>query len=249
MKVALAVNQICEDINSNLKTIKKMIGEATDHNCDLILFPEAAITGLINNDNPEHDLSLGELISGDITNQLCEIAIKNSINIVIGMLEREEKKLYDTAIFITSDGKISLKYRRISSGWHGEKADPNIYCQGHTIQILETKFGKFAILICGDLFDEKIIKKVKILKPNYILFLMARNFEDNSYDQERWDKEEKNEYVKQMKKIGAATFMVNYFDNGSLNDFSFGGAMAVSKAGNIISELPLGREGILFVEL
>ena len=51
MKVALVVNQITEDIDSNLKSISKLIQQVDS--CDLVLLPEAAITGLINNDTPK----------------------------------------------------------------------------------------------------------------------------------------------------------------------------------------------------
>ena len=50
MKVALVVNKITEDIDSNLKSISKLIQQVDS--CDLVLLPEAAITGLINNDTP-----------------------------------------------------------------------------------------------------------------------------------------------------------------------------------------------------
>lgn len=247
MKVALVVNQITEDIDSNLKSISKLIQQVDS--CDLVLLPEAAITGLINNDTPKYDLLLGQPIPGQITDQLGLIASKNSINIVIGMLEREEKRLYDTAIFITSDGQISLKYRRITSGWYGKNVDSKIYRQGNEIPVLETKFGRFAIFICGDLFEEELIEKIKELEPDWLLFPFARSFDDHSWNQERWDKEEKHKYAKQVRKAGVTTFMVNYLGNEKMNDYSFGGAMVVSKDGNIISDFPLGKEGILFIEL
>ena len=81
MKVALVVNKITEDVDSNLKSISKLIQQVDS--CDLVLLPEAAITGLINNDTPKYDLLLGQPIPGQITNQLGLIASKNSMNIVI----------------------------------------------------------------------------------------------------------------------------------------------------------------------
>lgn len=67
MKVALIINRVTYDIETNLSTIKRMSNEATDAGVDLILFPEAALTGLINNDDPSHDLPLGQIIPGPIT--------------------------------------------------------------------------------------------------------------------------------------------------------------------------------------
>jgi len=43
--------------------------------------------------------------------------------------------------------------------------------------------------------------------------------------------------------------MVNYLASAELEDKNFGGAMIVLPSGQIRSELPIGKEGILYVEL
>jgi len=52
MKVALAVNHVTPNIDKNMSEILQMIDDAAEAKADLILFPEAAPTGLINNDTP-----------------------------------------------------------------------------------------------------------------------------------------------------------------------------------------------------
>jgi hypothetical protein len=39
-----------------------------------VVFPEAGLTGLINNDDPAHDLPLGREISGAVTDRLAPLA-------------------------------------------------------------------------------------------------------------------------------------------------------------------------------
>jgi len=43
--------------------------------------------------------------------------------------------------------------------------------------------------------------------------------------------------------------MVNYLASEELEDKNFGGAMVVLPSGEILSELPIGKEGILYVDL
>lgn len=248
MKVALAVNYVANNIENNIKNIFKAINEATRNNANLILFPEAAITGLINNDIPEHDLPLGVPIPGEFTQTLIKISKENNIYIGIGLLELEEKRLYDSAILISPDQGIILKYRRITSGWHGKKVNSEIYCEGIDIKKVKTPFGSFAFLICGDLFDDKLVYRIKKMKVDYLLYPFARCFFDGSYNQKMWD-EEKLEYVNQIEKAGTTTFMVNYLAKKEFDGGSFGGAMVVSGNKNIICEMPIGRQGILYVEL
>jgi len=62
MKIALAVTQIDSHIDANVRQIKRSVAEVAANGVDLVLFPESAVTGLINNDDPQHDLPLGQPI-------------------------------------------------------------------------------------------------------------------------------------------------------------------------------------------
>ncbi len=249
MKVALVVNRVTKDTHTNLLSIMDNTHKAADRGVDLILYPEAALTGLINNDDPDHDLLLGEPIPGPLTNTLSKVARERSIYISMGIIEREKSKLYDSAVLIDSKGEIVLKYRRIDPHWHGERADPEVYRQGKELRKAKTTLGEFSYLICGDLFDDGLINRLRRLRPEWLLFPFARCFEDGSYDQKRWDTEEKPEYINRVEQAGVTTFMVNYIADKENAGGSFGGAMVVSSTGEIIEEFPIGIEGILYVDL
>lgn len=247
MKVILMVNHVTENVEANFRYIVNVIHKCAD-DVDLVLFPEAAITGLINNDDPFHDLVLGSPIPGEFTDVLCEIAREREIHVGIGILERKGNKLYDSAILITPGGKIALIYRRMTPGWHGKKADPRVYCQGNEIRKVRTTLGTFAFLICGDLFSDEAIAKIQELRPDWILFPFARCFADGIYDQKRWE-EEKRIYVERVKLAGSTTLMVNYLADKELDGGSFGGAIVVSPIGEIVAEMPIGKEGMLYAEI
>ena len=249
MRAALAVNRVTADHRRNLAEILDTIDEAAHNKADLILFPEAAVTGLVNNDAPAHDLQLGQEIPGAVTDQLARRSRDRGVWTAIGLLECEEGKLYDAAVMIAPDGDIKLKYRRIQPQWHGRDADPLTYCQGTDVAKVDTPLGSFAFLICGDLFDDAIIRRVKDAKPDWVLFPFARCFDDGSYDQERWDKQERAEYVRRVGLVGITTLMTNYVADQQLSGGAFGGALVVSGDGTIQDSLPLGKVGLLEVTL
>jgi len=250
MKVALAVNRVTADPRRNLDEILMMINQATQENADLILFPEAALTGLINNDDADHDLPLGQTIPGAITVQLAHRSRSACIWTAIGLLERDGNTLYDTAILIAPDGEIKLKYRRIQPQWHGRNADPQVYRQGTEVTKIDTPLGSFAFLVCGDLFDDEIAARVKALHPDWVLFPFARCFDDGSlYDQARWDNEEQVVYAERVKRIGVTTLMTNYVAEKSLLGGAFGGAFVIAGDGNIQASFPLGKQGLLTVTM
>lgn len=246
MKIALVVNPVGPDRKSNLAGIIGLIEKAGEHRAQLVLFPEAALTSLVNDDDPEHDLPLGETTHGPAIRELCKLSRRELIWLGIGFLERARNRLYDSAVLINPCGKIALKYRRVSPGWHGNDADPLFYRQGRDVPVAETPFGRTGFLICGDLFDDGIVVKLREKRPRVVLFPFARSFEDGRWDLKRWEKEEKRAYAERAKQLGATILMVNYL---SSIDGSFGGAMVVSPEGEITHQLPPGVSGILIGEV
>jgi predicted amidohydrolase len=249
MKAALAVNLVTPNSGANLAAILDMIAEAAGQGAELILFPEAALTGLINDDDPAQDLSLGEEIPGEVTRQLAVHCHEWNIWLAIGLLEREEGCLYDTAILIAPDGEIKLKYRRISKGWHGHLADAAVYGHGSEIPAVQTPFGSLAFLLCGDLFDDGLLERARQLQPDWLLFPFARNFADCAINQKRWDEEEMPAYAQRVRMLDVPTLMSNYLAVSVLEDGSFGGAWLVDANGQIQASLPLGQAGLLVVDL
>jgi len=251
MKAALVVNSVLPDREANLASILAMASEAADKGVDLVVFPEAALTGLINNEHPARDLPLGEPIPGPATEKLSAFTRARGVWLAIGMLERDGERLYDSAVLLSPDGAIALKYRRIQPQWHGRNADPFVYCQGTELPKADTPLGSFVFLICGDLFDDAIVQRARDLRPDWLLFPFARCFSDGSHNQERWDREEAPQYAQRVRRVGCTAFMTSYLSGEGLheNGLSFGGAMVVSGDGTIVETFPLGRMGMLVVDV
>lgn len=249
MKAALAVNLVTPNAAANLSVILDRIADATGQGADLVLFPEAALTGLINADNPKQDLLLGQEIPGEVTRQLSVQCQDYHIWLAIGLLEREVNSLYDSAVLIGSDGDIKLKHRRISKGWHGPQAEAAVCGHRNEISTFQTPFGSLVFLLCGDLFDDEILERVRQNHPDWLLFPFARNFPDYTIDQVRWDQQEMPEYVHRVGMVGVATLMANYLAVPELEDGSYGGAWVVKATGEIQDSLPLGEVGMLVVGL
>jgi hypothetical protein len=88
------------------------------------------------------------------------------------------------------------------------------------------------------------------LDADWLLFPFARCFSDGAVDQNRWDTQELPEYVQRVKMAQTPALMVNYLaDNRLHDDNSFGGAFLVSAKGEVLASHPLGKEGMLIVEL
>ncbi len=150
------------------KTVEKacaLISEASRKGAKLVVFSEVFISGypdwvwLVPNSNR---VILDELyhllienavtIPDQSTRQLCQAAKKAGVNVVIGIHERNAEasnaSLYNTSLYIRSDGQILGKHRKlIPTGgerliWAGG--------DGSTLKAFDTSVGKLGGLICWE---------------------------------------------------------------------------------------------------
>lgn len=252
MKAALAVpmQSLGWTVEETIAQIEATVPAAAQNGAQLVLFPELAATPGDNNDNPEHDLPLGQPIPGEVTDRLRGMARAHGLYIGIGMLEREHDSLYDAAVLLGPAGEIALKYRRMQPQWHGRHADPDVYREGREMVTASTQIGRCCFALCGDLFEVEIARRIRENSPDYVLWLVARNFSDGSFSQERWDRDEEPEYVAAGASTGAITLMVNRLVAPTSSDYpSFGGALVISPRGEVTARLPLATPGTLYVDV
>lgn len=249
MKAALVVHRVTGDVAANVARMLSAADKAARHGVRLILFAEMASTGFINSGDPRRDREIAETVPGPVTGRLGVAARERGVWIGVGIFERDGLALYDSAILIDPSGTVQLIYRRAQPNWRTKDADPDVYRLGDGVRAAETPFGRVAFLLCGDLFDDAVVDQLKAAGPDLLLFPFARCFDDGSYDQGRWDSDELPHYLPRVRRAGVTTLMANYVAAPEFDGGSFGGAMHVAPEGALLSALPLGRDGILFVDL
>lgn len=241
-KVALVSLLVTSDTRRNFSAMADAVEKASVEGCQLVCFPECALTGLIESKDYESDIELAVEIPGDTTDEIGVLATTHNLYIATGILERDHEQIYDTAILIDSKGEIRLKYRRINPKWHVSNAPENLYVQGTTLNTASTRFGEIAFAICGDMFDDTVVRMIQRTTPDYLIVPLSRSFAD--YSQDWWEKEEKWEYVRQVAEIGIVSFLVNSFESEARWP-SFGGSLVVSSDGRIIAETRTGEPSFL----
>jgi len=167
-KVAAA--QLAPVFLNKEKTVEKAcaaIAEAASQGAELIVFPEAFISGypdwvwlIPNSKGAELNALYQKLVENavsvpdDATAELCKAAKEAKVNVVIGMNERNTEtsnaSLYNSMLFINEKGEILGKHRKlIPTG--GERL---IWAQGDgsTFEAYDTSVGKLGGLICWENF-------------------------------------------------------------------------------------------------
>lgn len=251
MRVALGIPQVELNRQDTLSGLMQMTEDAADVDAEMVVFSEAAITGLVNTGNPDYDLSLGQSIPGTASEALCQLAARRQIWLATGLFERNEDRLYDTAILIGPDGVIRLRYRRIDPRWHHWHNRPcpiPIYAQGDEVPTASTPIGNAAFLLCGDLFNNTCLSRVKALDLDWLLFPMARGFDEDVADMAMWHRQEKYLYAGRAREAGVNMMLVNQLTDDEMGGY-FGGALFVSRSGGILAEYPLKQEGMLVINI
>lgn len=127
----------------NLKAFGALVDQAGAQKADIVCLPEGVtIVGTQHN-----YVSASETIPGPTTKYLGEVARRNNLYIVAGILEKEGDVVYNTAVLIDREGKVAGKYRKTSLP--REEIDGGI-TPGNSFPVFDTDFGRIGIMICWD---------------------------------------------------------------------------------------------------
>ncbi len=223
--------------SANLRHFRQRLEDVSPYQPDVICLPECAFTGYL---YEEQDFQrFAESIPGQTTEMISSLAKEYRCYICFGMLEKTDKGVYDSAVLINKAGEIVLLHRKL--------VEQPPFLNGDQVKTVETEFGCFSILLCGDLFHDDV--KAKIEKPLNALFMpMSRSFDEKSPNIERWINTERQMYLNEVKKVSVPTFLVNSLEN-AVPEGSFGGAMIVSSNGEVLAESEHGTAKALLFDL
>ena len=165
--VRLAICQILvidSDREGNFRRIEDALEQAQSQHAQIAVFPESSILGW---ENPDAH-RLAEPIPGQDSERIAALARKYGLMIAIGLDEKAGDRLYDSAILVDNTGKLLWRHRKINV--LPELMTPP-YAQGRPedIGVVDTEFGRIAVLICADTFTDAFAERLKALKPDLML--------------------------------------------------------------------------------
>lgn len=127
----------------NIQRAKLRIEEAVDKGAQVILLPEAMDLGWT---DPSALYEAQPVPGGTTSDFLSEMARKNRIYICSGMIEKEGRKVYNSAALYNQGGELILKHRKI----HELDIGHPYYSPGERLNVIETEYGTFGLMICAD---------------------------------------------------------------------------------------------------
>lgn len=242
MKIGLASKEfINKDIEKNTNTIIETMIEAKENNAHMICFGEAFLQGFDSLSwNYEKDKEMAFSLSSLPIKILCNYAKKIGICVSFGYIENYKGLLYCSYMTINENGEIINNFRRVSPGWKESYADPTHYKEGTTFSTFKYKDLTFSVGLCGDFWHEKNIDMVSKIKKDIVLWPLFVDFNIQEFESQY-----KKEYAEQANKLKSKVLFINSISKEST---AFGGSFEFLN-GDILNELPIGTEGILYVEI
>jgi len=149
------------DKDANSERIERMVREAAERGARFVITPEGALEGYVVNEVirekdadqkarlTERFRKLAEPIDGPFIDRFRKLADELDIHLVLGFLEAEGAKTFNTAALIAPDGRIIGKYRK--THFHqGYEVNPPGYTPGDAYPVFDVGFMKVGIMICFD---------------------------------------------------------------------------------------------------
>jgi beta-ureidopropionase len=149
VQIAITPNDVQANIAKGIDWLKKAVSE---HNADLIVFPETVTTGYETSLTPEALWDLVDEVPGKITSDIQAEAAELGVHVVWPSYRRgpERGEVYNSSILIGPEGEIIGTYdkthpapweRRHHGGW---------VCVGTAAEVFETELGTIGMIICYD---------------------------------------------------------------------------------------------------
>ncbi len=250
-KIALAA---CPFINNNVGHNVRAITDVVDRvggECDLVLFGEAVLQGfdsLLFDYETDKDIAVTP--DDHIIDDIRDAAIRQSVAVSFGYIERDGNSVYSSQLVIGQNGETLHNYRRVSPGWKEHRADFH-YREGESFDTFDYADKRFAIALCGDLWQDGRTDEIRALGADVVLWPVYCD-----YDSDEWNSTIKHEYAKQASTAADNVLLVNPIcaDPMLLDLLSEPPVLAKGGAthfccGKIASELPAGSDGVIIVEV
>ncbi len=170
VKVALAqIRPKIGDLKFNLEKHIEMMEKAAKEGVKIIVFPELSLTGYNLQDLV---FEVAQPLNGELITTLREKSRELNISVVAGFIEESPEYKYHIASVYIEEGEILHVHRKAYLPTYGMFEEQRYAARGNRIAAFNTKYGRFAILICEDMWHPSAAY-VAVCDGAYVLLAVA----------------------------------------------------------------------------
>jgi predicted amidohydrolase len=242
-KAALGqVATVLGEVEDNVAMVEEQCEQAIRDGAELILFPELALSGY----------SVGERfheVSTKLNSHYIDRLRKMSrrIDICTGILEETENvEFYNSSIYL-SGGDILHLHRKIYLPTYGRFDERRWFGQGRDVSAFDTRFGRMAMLICGDCWHLSL-PYLAVQDGADVLLVMAasskQGLAETIHPQTAWNS------MNHSTALTMNSFVLFSNRAGTEGDLQFwGGSRIILPDGNVLAEGKIDEADLVFGEV
>ena len=232
------INSTVGDFTGNRQKIIRDIEEARELGCDLVAFPELAVTGY-----PPEDLLFKPAFIRKNTDTLEAILPHTTgITAIIGFVDDGGSCLYNAAAII-SGGELKAVYRKIILPNYGVFDEQRYFKPGRECPVLDINGVRVGLTICEDIWQDG---GPAAQQARYGAELII-NISSSPYHAGKWREREEMLAIR-ARDLGVMVAYVNQV--GGQDELVFdGGSLAVGYDGRPLVRGPQFEEGLIAVDL
>ncbi|WP_025209141.1 nitrilase-related carbon-nitrogen hydrolase [Hippea sp. KM1] len=241
MKIAIGqIDTVLGDVSKNLNKIEHYIDMAVEKGCELVVFPELALSGY-----NLRDLVYEVAIEQD-GNVVRDLANRSAyIDIAVGFAQKENGYYFNSAMYL-SGGDVVHIHKKNYLPDYGMFEEARYFSRGLSIDTFKTRMGNTTILICEDAFHVSSHYEAFANQTELLIILSASPFwsDYRSMKWQMWENLSKT-YAQLNSSFVLFANRTGFEDGVGF----FGRSFVVDPMGNIIKEAVFLKEELLIVEL
>lgn len=135
------------EVDRNLERIERAVAEAAAAGAQLVVLPEAAVTGYVF-ESLDDALTVAQRAGAVAEQRLADAAVENHVALIVGTLEAEAREVFNTALILAPDGR-RFRYRKMHLPYLG--VDRFVTPGQSAPEVYDLAGMRVGILICYDL--------------------------------------------------------------------------------------------------
>ncbi|MDD1750803.1 MAG: peptidyl-arginine deiminase, partial [Methanothrix sp.] len=148
--IALIQTSVSEDLDLNLKRTMEKVKEAASKGAQIVCLQELFRTRYFPQWDDKDARALAETIPGPSTEAFSKLAEELQIVVIVPVFEKDESGYYNSVAVIDADGSLLPTYRKVHIPHDPLFYEKSYFTPGEEIRIYDTRYAKFAALICFD---------------------------------------------------------------------------------------------------
>lgn len=187
IKVGFIQQHNTNDINDNMRRLKKGIEQLAKQGAQLIVLQELHNSLYFCQIETVDNFDLAESIPGPSTAFFSEIAAANNVVIVTSLFEKRAAGLYhNTSVVIEKDGSIAGKYRKMHIPDDPAYYEKFYFTPGDLgFTPIQTSLGKLGILVCWDQWYPEAARLMALNGAELLIYPTAIGYESSDAEEEK----------------------------------------------------------------